>query len=130
MAVVDGKSVPWSLHQILPHHNWQIIDNRGSAGTEAQDYGYKFHQSHRHSNSSANAELVDFKTKFEFNDEPVFEESIHGPREEDDDTAESNSAVSLDEETESKQAWNFSVQLYKLRIRDFFDILLLVGSAV
>ena len=77
--------------------------NRGSAGTEAQDYGYNFNQARRRSNSSANTDLADFKTKFEVDDEPVFEESVHGPREEVDDASGSSSGSSIDE-SESKQA--------------------------
>jgi len=55
--------------------------NWGCPGTEAQDYGYTFSpsQTRRRSNSSATADLSDFKTKFELDDEPVFEEEIHGP---------------------------------------------------
>ena len=87
---------------------------RGSAGTEAQDYGYTFNRSHRHSNSSANAELADFKTKFEANDEVVFEEAIHGAplplsppqaqlrseEEGEDDAVASSSVGSIEEEEE------------------------------
>lgn len=43
------------------------------------DYGYKFANSRRRSNSSTQA-LGDFKTKFEAVDQdPVFEEEVHGP---------------------------------------------------
>lgn len=74
----------------------------GSAGSEAQDSGFNFNQSRRRSNSSANTDLADFKTKFEVDDEPVFEESLHGPLEEEDDTAQSSSGGSFDEENDSK----------------------------
>ena len=44
-----------------------------------EDYGYKFTNSRRRSNSSTQA-LGDFKTKFEAADQdPVFEEELHGP---------------------------------------------------
>ncbi|CAF9926963.1 MAG: hypothetical protein GOMPHAMPRED_004278 [Gomphillus americanus] len=76
----------------------------GSAGTEAQDYGYNFNQARRRSNSSANTDLADFKTKFEVDDEPVFEESLHGPREEVEDDASGSSSGSSIDEAESKQA--------------------------
>jgi hypothetical protein len=43
------------------------------------DYGYNFANSRRRSNSSTQA-LGDFKTKFEAIDQdPVFEEELHGP---------------------------------------------------
>ena len=43
------------------------------------DYGYTFANSRRRSNSSTQA-LGDFKTKFEAVDQdPVFEEEVHGP---------------------------------------------------
>ena len=43
------------------------------------DYGYTFTNSRRRSNSSTQA-LGDFKTKFEAVDQdPVFEEELHGP---------------------------------------------------
>lgn len=43
------------------------------------DYGYTFANSRRRSNSSTQA-LGDFKTKFEAIDQdPVFEEELHGP---------------------------------------------------
>ena len=60
-------------------------------------------QARRRSNSSANAaELSDFKTKFEVEDDPVFEESLHGPIAED-DTAESTSGGSIEEEDQAKK---------------------------
>ena len=81
--------------------------HRGHPGDEAQDYGYTFAGGRRRSNSSANAtDLGDFKTKFELDDEPVFEESLHGPLPEDDttDTAESTSGGSIEEEEAAKKA--------------------------
>lgn len=69
--------------------------HRGKDGDEAQDYGYNFANSRRRSNSSTKA-LGDFKTKFEdFDVEPVFEENLHGPTEED---VEKASTASLDKE--------------------------------
>ena len=82
---------------------------RGLPGEEAQDYGYNFAGTRRRSNSSANAtDLGDFKTKFELDDEPVFEESLHGPLHADDATedgsAESTTSGSVEEEEAAKKA--------------------------
>jgi hypothetical protein len=56
---------------------------RGRSGEEVQDYGYTFTNTRRHSNSS-NHGLTDFKTKFEtVEQEPVFEEELHGQVEQD-----------------------------------------------
>ncbi|KAK6854494.1 hypothetical protein PG995_009587, partial [Apiospora arundinis] len=62
--------------------------NWGGLGTEVVDEEFSFTNSRRRSNSSGYSNhLHDFKTKFEVNEpEPVFEESIHGPDHEDDDT--------------------------------------------
>ena len=52
------------------------------------DYGYNFTNTRRRSNSSSHAhELASFKTKFEtIEQEPVFEEGLHGaPTDTDDD---------------------------------------------
>jgi hypothetical protein len=67
--------------------------HRGRDGVEAQDYGYNFTNSRRRSNSSTKA-LGEFKSKFEGID-PVFEENLHGPSEED---VEKASTASLDKE--------------------------------
>jgi hypothetical protein len=57
--------------------------DRGRDGEESQDYGYTFNNARRRSNSSTQV-LGDFKTKFEAVDaDPVFEEELHGPTEED-----------------------------------------------
>ncbi|RMZ82779.1 hypothetical protein DV738_g1498, partial [Chaetothyriales sp. CBS 135597] len=57
--------------------------NWGKQGDEAQDYGYNFANARRRSNSSTQV-LGDFKTKFEMNEaDPVFEEELHGPTDED-----------------------------------------------
>jgi hypothetical protein len=68
---------------------------RGRDGDEAHDYGYNFTNARRRSNSS-NKALTEFKSKFEDHDvEPVFEENLHGPSEED---VEKASMASLDKE--------------------------------
>jgi hypothetical protein len=77
-----------------------LNSNRGRDGDEARDYGFDFSKNRRRSNSS-NKALNDFKTKFEDNDiEPVFEESLHGPTEEDIEKA-STASVEKEESTDS-----------------------------
>lgn len=72
--------------------------NRGREGDEGQDYGYNFTNSRRRSNSSTQA-LGDFKTKFEAIDaDPVFEEELHGPT---DDDIEKASTLSKEESTDT-----------------------------
>lgn len=76
-------------------HEAEADSRRGRDGDEAQDYEYKFTNERRRSNSSTKV-LGDFKTKFEDIDvEPVFEENLHGPSEED---VEKASMASLDKE--------------------------------
>jgi len=55
--------------------------NWGREGDEIEDYAYNLTNPRRRSNSSTHAAgLKDFKTKFEVvEQEPVFEESLHGP---------------------------------------------------
>ena len=73
------------------------------------DQPFNFTNARRRSNSSGYSNnLKDFKTKFEFNEpEPVFEESLHGPMEEEEDqelvkTDTSSSNGSMDEEKLAK----------------------------
>ncbi|ROT37733.1 hypothetical protein SODALDRAFT_262164, partial [Sodiomyces alkalinus F11] len=59
--------------------------NWGAVGEEIVDEGdFHFVKARRRSNSSGFAHHIrDFKTKFDVNEpEPVFEESVHGPHEE------------------------------------------------
>ncbi|PGH03826.1 hypothetical protein GX51_03814 [Blastomyces parvus] len=57
--------------------------NWGRSGDEVHDYGYTFTNARRRSNSSTQG-LAEFKTKFEtIEADPVFEEEIHGPLQED-----------------------------------------------
>ncbi|KAG8676973.1 hypothetical protein FPOAC1_002984 [Fusarium poae] len=60
---------------------------RGNWGTVNDDIAgeqFTFTNTRRRSNSSSFSHVADFKTKFEVNEpEPVFEESLHGPEEED-----------------------------------------------
>ncbi|KAL2408233.1 hypothetical protein ABEF95_003108 [Exophiala dermatitidis] len=72
--------------------------NWGREGEEVEDYGYTFTNARRRSNSSTHA-LGDFKTKFETRDtEPVSEEGLHGPTEDD---IEKASSLSKEESTDS-----------------------------
>lgn len=59
--------------------------HRGNAGEEVIDEDFRFTNARRRTNSSGFADNIGaFKTKFDVNEpEPVFEESIHGPSEED-----------------------------------------------
>jgi hypothetical protein len=57
-----------------------LTHSRGREGDEIEDYAYNLTNPRRRSNSSTHAAgLKDFKTKFEVvEQEPVFEESLHG----------------------------------------------------
>ena len=71
---------------------------RGTLSDEADDSGYNFVNQRRRSNSSTQA-LNDFKTKFEAVDqEPVFEEELHGPTE---DEVEHASVLSKEDSNDS-----------------------------
>ncbi|KAL7950375.1 hypothetical protein V8C42DRAFT_118016 [Trichoderma barbatum] len=72
--------------------------NWGSAGEEVVDEGFRFTNARRRSNSFSHHHLSDFKTKFEVNEtDPVFEEHIHGPLDEEngDDLSKTDSAESV-----------------------------------
>lgn len=89
---------------------------RGTPGEEGQDYGYKFTNARRRSNSSSHGHAIsDFKTKFEtVESEPMFEEGFHGPQQGDLDdehlglekaeSADSTSSASVEEEEHAKKA--------------------------
>jgi hypothetical protein len=90
------------------------VTARGKDGDEASDYGYTFTNARRRSNSSTQA-LSDFKTKFETRDEdPVFEEELHGPVHEEpeenltldkeESTDSATSTGSIEEETEARRS--------------------------
>lgn len=65
---------------------------------EMDDYGYNFTNSRRRSNSSTKV-LGDFKTKFETNEQdPVFEEELHGPSRTD---SEESNMLEKEESTDS-----------------------------
>ncbi|KAL8908617.1 MAG: hypothetical protein Q9207_000705 [Kuettlingeria erythrocarpa] len=90
--------------------------NWGTPGEEGQDYGYKFTNARRRSNSSSHGHAIsDFKTKFEaVESEPMFEEGFHGPQQGDLDdeplalekaeSADSTSSASVEEEEHAKKA--------------------------
>ncbi|KAI4162526.1 MAG: hypothetical protein LQ342_003757 [Letrouitia transgressa] len=99
--------------------NWPVAKygfGRGTPGEEKQDYGYKFTNDRRRSNSSSHGHAIsDFKTKFEtVESDPVFEEEYHGPlaaEPEDEhfglekaETADSTSSASIEEEDHAKKA--------------------------
>jgi hypothetical protein len=57
---------------------------RGTVNDDIAGEQFTFTNTRRRSNSSSFSHITDFKTKFEVNEpEPVFEESLHGPEEED-----------------------------------------------
>lgn len=95
-------------------HEAKIYLARGRSGEEMQDYGYNFTNTRRRSNSSSQV-IGDFKTKFEgVENDPVFEEELHGPNESLDDdghidlekaeTVDSTSSASVEEEEHVKKA--------------------------
>ncbi|KAJ9137429.1 hypothetical protein NKR19_g8195 [Coniochaeta hoffmannii] len=81
--------------------------NWGNAGDEVIDEGFNFANARRRSNSSSfTTDPASLKSKFEVNDpEPVFEESIHGPTEDEElaKTETSSSGGSADEDKASKE---------------------------
>lgn len=65
--------------------------NWGGMGEEVVDQPFNFVNPRRRSNSSSmTTDIKNFKTKFDVNEpEPVFEEGVHGPLEDDEDTLRS-----------------------------------------
>lgn len=73
---------------------------RGVIGDDIADDGFRFTNTRRRSNSSSVSHLADFKTKFDINEEePVFEESLHGPL--DDDMDDNGDALSKTDSSDS-----------------------------
>lgn len=72
-------------HPCLLSPQYTYTACRGTVNDDIADEQFTFTNSRRRSNSSSFSHHVsDFKTKFEVNEpEPVFEESLHGPEEED-----------------------------------------------
>jgi len=98
-GLADGTAAPSEhLPRFFAKHGHEGVDpkkmkksgggrgNWGTAGDEIVDEDFRFVNPRRRSNSTGYAnQLRDFKTKFDINEtEPVFEETIHGPAEEDD----------------------------------------------
>jgi hypothetical protein len=82
---------------------------RGNPGEEVVDEAFTFTKDRRRSNSTGYANnLSDFKTKFDINEqEPVFEETIHGPEDDGEDlakteTSDSGHSTAADDEKVSK----------------------------
>lgn len=76
--------------------------NWGREGDEIEDYSYNMANPRRRSNSSTHV-IKDFKTKFEtVEPEPVFEEELHGPADDKESTA-STESKSIDEEDANKK---------------------------
>jgi len=81
--------------------------NWGNAGDEIIGEGFNLSNARRRSNSSSfTTDPASLKSKFEVNDpEPVFEESLHGPGEDEElaKTETSSSGGSMDEEKAAKE---------------------------
>jgi hypothetical protein len=94
-----------------------VIDSklpRGRDGDELQDYAYNINNPRRRSNSFSHGHsLKDFKTKFEtIETDPVFEEEVHGPSEEDlRQAAEDSSGYDLEKESTTSSADHGSVDM-------------------
>jgi hypothetical protein len=82
VASSTGKDYTSIRHSPRQHHI-QLTRriHRGSFGDDIADEPFKFTNARRRSNSSSfSHHITDLKTKFEVNEpEPVFEESVHGP---------------------------------------------------
>ena len=85
-----------------------FLSFRGRSGDEMHDYEYTFTNSRRRSNSNTQ-NLTDFKTKFEnIEQEPVFEEELHGPNEQDetkDGLLEKTNSVDTSNSTTSDETY-------------------------
>ncbi|KAF6826748.1 hypothetical protein CPLU01_09504 [Colletotrichum plurivorum] len=97
-AIADGTATAQEhLPRYFAKHGHEGVDpkkvkkngggrsNWGNAGEEVVDEDFRFTNARRRTNSSGYADnLQAFKTKFDVNEpEPVFEESLHGPTEDD-----------------------------------------------
>jgi hypothetical protein len=73
------------MHPMSPSPHFTYTTCRGTVNDDIADEQFTFTNTRRRSNSSSFSHHVsDLKTKFEVNEpEPVFEESLHGPEEED-----------------------------------------------
>ncbi|KAF5026171.1 hypothetical protein F66182_1735 [Fusarium sp. NRRL 66182] len=94
-GIAEGTALPAeNVPRFFGKHGFADVDpkkvkkdgsGRGNWGTvndDIADEQFTFTNSRRRSNSFSH-HITDFKTKFEVNEpEPVFEESVHGPEEE------------------------------------------------
>ena len=79
MFRVSGHKILSLLKAYQQLHVMLMTFHRGTLADDTEDTGYAINNARRRSNSSTQA-LNDFKTKFEHIDqEPVFEEELHGP---------------------------------------------------
>jgi len=110
LDVVTTRS-PVSRHTTGNSVSPTDTSGRGNPGEEAVDEDFTFTKDRRRSNSTGYANnLNDFKTKFDVNEqEPVFEESVHGPDNDDDgedlaktETSESGQSSAADDDKVSK----------------------------
>ena len=79
--MVEAKAIG-KLYYLWHNEAELIVPPRGTPGDESLDYGYKFTNARRRSNSSSHGHSIgDFKTKFEAVEaDPVFEEEYHGAK--------------------------------------------------
>ena len=75
-----------------------VTISRGEPGEEVVDGNFNFTNARRRSNSSTlTTDIKNFKTKFDVNEqEPVFEEHLHGPAEEEDEELHKTGSTSGD----------------------------------
>jgi hypothetical protein len=107
VAAVTGTSRELHCNQVPSVYIDAVTNaaslNRGKDGVEAEDLGYSMAKDRRRSNSSTQA-LTDFKTKFETSDvDPVFEEELHGPTDEDYEKA-SMASIEKEDSTDSSRS--------------------------
>jgi hypothetical protein len=105
-----GGKANWyvlAIHMYCPVYQPLTRIKRGNAGDELIDEGFNLSSARRRSNSSSfTTDPASLKSKFEVNDpEPVFEESLHGPTEDDElsKTETSSSGGSMDEAKTPKE---------------------------
>lgn len=92
----------WYVPCTQPKSYRPLTSHRGGVGEEVVDENFRFTNARRRSNSSTlSHHFTDFKTKFEVNEqEPVFEESLHGPAA-DEDNADALSKTDTSESDRS-----------------------------
>jgi hypothetical protein len=111
VVVVETGKCLFLHHSVTSNPSLTDVICRGVDGEEIQDAGFTMTNARRRSNSSSYAAgLKDFKTKFEHvEQEPVFEENLHGPEEDEDGLTQAtrvnteSSEGSVDEEDKAKK---------------------------